>query len=85
MPVPVPVPDAGARVVLLDPTPSNIWQTRIVNSLAPRVFDTSANRQAIPDANPDEWVSSAVAAKTIGFLASRAVVAIRDQHLTLDM
>lgn len=55
-----------------------------VNSVAPSVLDTPANRQAMPDANPDEWVSTAVAAKTIGFLASPAAAAIHGQHLTLD-
>jgi NAD(P)-dependent dehydrogenase (short-subunit alcohol dehydrogenase family) len=55
-----------------------------VNSVAPSVLDTPANRQAMPDANPDEWVSTAVAAQTIGFLASPAAAALHGQHLTLD-
>lgn len=55
-----------------------------VNSIAPSVLDTPANRQAMPDANPAEWVSTAVAAQTIGFLASPAAAALHGQHLTLD-
>ncbi|KLN55493.1 SDR family oxidoreductase [Variovorax paradoxus] len=55
-----------------------------INSVAPSVLDTPANRQAMPDANPTEWVSTAVAAQTIGFLASPAAAALHGQHLTLD-
>jgi NAD(P)-dependent dehydrogenase (short-subunit alcohol dehydrogenase family) len=55
-----------------------------VNSIAPSVLDTPANRQAMPDAKPDTWVSTAVAAQTIGFLASPAAAALHGQHLTLD-
>jgi NAD(P)-dependent dehydrogenase (short-subunit alcohol dehydrogenase family) len=55
-----------------------------VNSIAPSVLDTPANRQAMPDAKPDRWVSTAVAAQTIGFLASPAAAALHGQHLTLD-
>ncbi|MDM0104583.1 SDR family NAD(P)-dependent oxidoreductase [Variovorax sp. J22R24] len=55
-----------------------------VNSVAPSVLDTPANRQAMPDANPAEWVSTGVAAQTIGFLASPAAAALHGQHLTLD-
>jgi len=55
-----------------------------VNSVAPSVLDTPANRQAMPDANPAEWVSTGVAAQTIAFLASPAAAALHGQHLTLD-
>jgi NAD(P)-dependent dehydrogenase (short-subunit alcohol dehydrogenase family) len=55
-----------------------------VNSIAPSVLDTPANRQAMPDANPAGWVSTAVAAQTIGFLASPAAAALHGQHLALD-
>jgi len=55
-----------------------------VNSVAPSVLDTPANRQAMPDANPADWVSTSVAAQTIGFLASPAAAALHGQHLTLD-
>ena len=55
-----------------------------VNSVAPSVLDTPANRQAMPDANPAEWVSTAVAAQTIAFLASPGAAALHGQHLVLD-
>jgi len=55
-----------------------------VNSIAPSVLDTPANRQAMPDANPDTWVPTAVAAQTVGFLASPAASALHGQHLSLD-
>ena len=55
-----------------------------VNSIAPSTLDTPANRQAMPNANPESWVSTAVAAQTIGFLASPAAAALHGQHLTLD-
>lgn len=55
-----------------------------VNSIAPSVLDTPANRQAMPDTDPDDWVSTTVAAETIGFLASPAAAALHGQHLTLD-
>ena len=55
-----------------------------VNSVAPSTLDTPANRQAMPDVNPADWVSTAVAAQTIGFLASAAADALHGQHLTLD-
>jgi NAD(P)-dependent dehydrogenase (short-subunit alcohol dehydrogenase family) len=55
-----------------------------VNSIAPSTLDTPANRQAMPNAKPESWVSTAVAAQTIGFLASPAAAALQGQHLTLD-
>ncbi|MET3390620.1 NAD(P)-dependent dehydrogenase (short-subunit alcohol dehydrogenase family) [Variovorax sp. 1140] len=55
-----------------------------INSVAPSVLDTPANRQAMPDANPAEWVSTSVAAQTIAFLASPGAAALHGQHLTLD-
>lgn len=55
-----------------------------VNSIAPSVLDTPANRQAMPNAKPESWVSTTVAAQTIGFLASPAAAALHGQHLTLD-
>jgi NAD(P)-dependent dehydrogenase (short-subunit alcohol dehydrogenase family) len=55
-----------------------------VNSIAPSVLDTPANRQAMPDANPAEWVSTDVAAQTVAFLASPAAEALHGQHLALD-
>lgn len=54
-----------------------------VNSIAPSVLDTPANRQAMPDANPADWVSTDVAAQTVAFLASPAASALHGQHLAL--
>ena len=55
-----------------------------VNSIAPQVLDTPANRQAMPDANPAEWVSPAVAAQAIAYLAGLGAAALHGQHLVLD-
>lgn len=55
-----------------------------VNSIAPSVLDTPANRQAMPDANPGEWVSTAVAAQAIAFLAGPGAASVHGQHLVLD-
>lgn len=55
-----------------------------VNSIAPNVLDTPANRQAMPDANPTQWVSTSVAAQTIAFLAGPGAAALHGQHLVLD-
>jgi NAD(P)-dependent dehydrogenase (short-subunit alcohol dehydrogenase family) len=55
-----------------------------VNSIAPSVLDTPANRSAMPNANPAGWVPTRVAAETIGFLVSPAAAALHGQHLTLD-
>jgi NAD(P)-dependent dehydrogenase (short-subunit alcohol dehydrogenase family) len=55
-----------------------------VNSIAPSTMDTPANRQAMPDVNPANWVSTAVAAQTVAYLASPAAAALHGQHLLLD-
>jgi hypothetical protein len=47
-------------------------------------MDTPANRQAMPDANPDGWVSTTVAAQTVAFLASPGAAALHGRHLLLD-
>jgi len=43
-----------------------IW----VNAIAPSVMDTPANREAMPDADQDEWPKVGEVAETIAFLAS---------------
>jgi len=55
-----------------------------VNSIAPSTLDTPANRQAMPNADPAQWVSTTIAAQTIGFLVSGAAAALHGQHLSLD-
>ena len=55
-----------------------------VNSIAPSTLDTPANRHAMPDADPRNWVPTALAAQAIGFLASPAGAALHGRHLALD-
>ncbi|WP_296259696.1 MULTISPECIES: SDR family NAD(P)-dependent oxidoreductase [unclassified Pseudomonas] len=47
-----------------------------VNAVAPSILDTPANRAAMPDANPQAWVSTGQLADVITFLASPAANAI---------
>lgn len=54
-----------------------------VNSIAPTIMDTPANRAAMPDADRSAWVSLEVAAQSIGFLASPAAASVHAQHLVL--
>ncbi|WP_280154421.1 SDR family oxidoreductase [Piscinibacter sp. XHJ-5] len=54
-----------------------------VNSIAPTIMDTPANRESMPNADHSAWVSTAVAAKTIGFLASDAALSIHGQHVVV--
>lgn len=55
-----------------------------VNSIAPSILDTPANRQSMPSANHALWVSTGAAARAVAFLASDAAEAIHGQHLVLD-
>ncbi|MEM9421649.1 MAG: SDR family NAD(P)-dependent oxidoreductase [Pseudomonadota bacterium] len=41
-----------------------------VNAVLPTILDTPANRAAMPDADPNEWVSPSRLASVMGFLAS---------------
>lgn len=54
-----------------------------VNSVAPTIMDTPANRQAMPDADRSAWVSTEVAAQAIAFLCSDAAAAVHGQHVVL--
>ena len=56
-----------------------------VNSIAPSVLDTPANRRAMPDVDPNSWVGTALAAQAIGFLASPAGAVVNGQHLPLSV
>lgn len=47
-----------------------------VNAVAPSIIDTPANRAAMPDADPTQWVSPADLAHVIRFLASDEAVAV---------
>lgn len=55
-----------------------------VNSIAPGILDTPANRRAMPDTDPAVWVSTAAAADAIAFLASDAARGMHGRHLVLD-
>lgn len=54
-----------------------------VNSVAPTIMDTPANRGAMPDADTRAWVSTADAARAIAYLASDAARVVHGQHLVL--
>ena len=54
-----------------------------VNSIAPTIMDTPANRRAMPQADRSTWVPTAMAARTIGFLASEAGGWVHGQHLVV--
>ncbi len=54
-----------------------------VNSIAPTIMDTPANRRAMPQADRSTWVPTAMAARTIGFLASEAGGRVHGQHLVV--
>ncbi len=55
-----------------------------VNSIAPSVLDTPANRRDMPDADPARWVSTGSAARMVSMLASDAAESVHGQHLVLD-
>jgi len=54
-----------------------------VNSIAPSILDTPANRTAMPNADRATWVPTAAAAGAIGFLASEDGRWVHGQHLVL--
>jgi len=54
-----------------------------VNSIAPTILDTPANRQAMPKADRSTWVPTAMAARAIAFLASEEGGWVHGQHLVL--
>jgi NAD(P)-dependent dehydrogenase (short-subunit alcohol dehydrogenase family) len=55
-----------------------------VNSVAPSIIDTPANRAGMPDADPARWVSPSTLARTLVFLTSEAGAAIHGQHLVVS-
>jgi NAD(P)-dependent dehydrogenase (short-subunit alcohol dehydrogenase family) len=55
-----------------------------VNSIAPSIIDTPANRAAMPDADPARWVSPRTLAQAIAFLTGEGGEAIHGQHLVVS-
>lgn len=55
-----------------------------VNSIAPSLIDTPANRAAMPDADHSGWVSTDSLAACLLFLASDAARDVHGQHLVVD-
>jgi NAD(P)-dependent dehydrogenase (short-subunit alcohol dehydrogenase family) len=56
-----------------------------VNSIAPIIMDTPANRDAMPQADRSTWVPTAMAARAIGFLASAEGGWVHGQHLVVGV
>jgi len=54
-----------------------------VNSVAPSILDTPANRAGMPGADTSAWVSTEDAAAVIAFLASPAAATVHGQHVEL--
>ncbi|MBT6266709.1 MAG: hypothetical protein HOI86_03365 [Tateyamaria sp.] len=52
-----------------------------VNAVLPRVIDTVANRSAMPENNPADWVSPDDLAAVICFLISPAAKAVHGAFL----
>ncbi len=55
-----------------------------VNSVAPSIIDTPANRAAMPDADPARWVPAETLARTLAFLVSPAAASIHGQHVVVS-
>lgn len=55
-----------------------------VNSVAPSIIDTAANRAAMPGADSARWVSPHTLAELLRFLCSEAASAIHGQHLVVS-
>lgn len=55
-----------------------------VNSVAPSILDTPANRSAMPDADPGLWVAPETVAGCLRFLVSDVAGAIHGQHLVVS-
>lgn len=55
-----------------------------VNSIAPSIIDTPANRAAMPDADPARWVAPQTLAEAVLYLTSGSAGAIHGQHLVMS-
>lgn len=56
-----------------------------VNAILPTIIDTPANRQDMPDVDPDDWVAPEAAAKVIAFLISDDSSCITGEGLRLSI
>lgn len=54
-----------------------------VNSVAPTIMDTPANRAGMPGADTRAWVTTADAARAVAYLASEPARVVHGQHLVL--
>ena len=55
-----------------------------VNCILPGTIDTQRNREDMPDADHDKWVSPNDIARVIGFLASDEAIAIHGACIPVD-
>lgn len=55
-----------------------------VNAIAPRIIDTPANREAMPDADRRSWLAPSEIAEVIGFLTGPAGRIVNGSVLTLN-
>lgn len=55
-----------------------------VNSIAPSIIDTPANRAAMPGADASRWVSPRSLAEILRFLTSAPAASIHGQHLVVS-
>lgn len=70
---------------LVETLSAEVREHRInVNSVAPSIIDTPANRADMPNADPARWVAPGTLADTLVFLTSDAGAAIHGQHLVVS-
>ena len=55
----------------------------VANVIVPGTIDTEANRQAMPDANFDDWVSPEEIADNMGWLCSDKAASLRGTRLKI--
>jgi NAD(P)-dependent dehydrogenase (short-subunit alcohol dehydrogenase family) len=75
----------AAVLALVDALNAEYQRDKIrVNAVLPGVIDTPANRDSMPNANRDDWVSPADIAKTILFLAGDESGTISGARIPVD-
>lgn len=68
-----------SRILNQEGKPYNI----VTGLVVPSIIDTPANRQAMPQANFEDWVTPSAIAKQIGHLCSQNAMALREPVLKL--